>query len=49
LLDNADARRTLVDAGERVVARLGGALDRTLSALEPYLLQVRLETGAADA
>jgi 3-deoxy-D-manno-octulosonic-acid transferase len=49
LLDDANARGTLVSAGARVVAQLGGALDRTLSALEPYLLQVRLETGAADA
>jgi 3-deoxy-D-manno-octulosonic-acid transferase len=49
LLDDASARGTLVSAGARVVAELGGALDRTLSALEPYLLQVRLEMGAADA
>jgi 3-deoxy-D-manno-octulosonic-acid transferase len=49
LLDDANARGTLVSAGARVVAELGGALDRTLSALEPYLLQVRLEMGAADA
>jgi 3-deoxy-D-manno-octulosonic-acid transferase len=38
-----------VDAAERVVERLGGALDRTLAALEPYLLQLRLEMGAANA
>jgi 3-deoxy-D-manno-octulosonic-acid transferase len=49
LLDDADARSTLVAAGERVVQQLGGALDRTLAALEPYLLQVQLETGASDA
>jgi 3-deoxy-D-manno-octulosonic-acid transferase len=49
LLADADARSALVNCGERVVAELGGALDRTLSALEPYLLQVRLEMGAADA
>jgi len=49
LLADADARSTLVDAGERVVGQLGGALERTLAALEPYLLQVRLEMGAADA
>ena len=29
--------------------RLGGALERTLAALEPYLLQLRLEMGAANA
>jgi 3-deoxy-D-manno-octulosonic-acid transferase len=49
LLDDADARSALVAAGERVVEQLGGALERTLAALEPYLLQVQLETGAADA
>ena len=43
------AREHLVDAAERVVEQLGGALDRTLAALEPYLLQLRLEMGAADA
>ncbi len=49
LLADADARGALVHAGERIVAELGGALDRTLAALEPYLLQVRLEMGADDA
>ena len=34
---------------EHVVQQLGGALDRTLAALEPYLLQLRLEMGAANA
>jgi 3-deoxy-D-manno-octulosonic-acid transferase len=46
LLHDADVRSTLVAAGERVVEQLGGALERTLAALEPYLLQVRLETGS---
>jgi 3-deoxy-D-manno-octulosonic-acid transferase len=32
-----------------VVDQLGGALDRTLHALRPYLLQMRLELGASDA
>jgi 3-deoxy-D-manno-octulosonic-acid transferase len=36
-------------ASARVVEQLGGALDRTLAALEPYLLQLRLEMGAANA
>jgi 3-deoxy-D-manno-octulosonic-acid transferase len=49
LLADADARSALVAAGERVVEQLGGALERTLAALEPYLLQVQLETGAVDA
>jgi 3-deoxy-D-manno-octulosonic-acid transferase len=49
LLAEADARSALVAASARVVEQLGGALERTLAALEPYLLQVRLEVGAADA
>jgi 3-deoxy-D-manno-octulosonic-acid transferase len=36
-------------ASERVVGQLGGALERTLSALEPYLLQLQIEMGAANA
>jgi 3-deoxy-D-manno-octulosonic-acid transferase len=43
------ARQASVEAGGRVVDRLGGALERTLGALEPYLLQLRLEMGAANA
>jgi 3-deoxy-D-manno-octulosonic-acid transferase len=38
-----------VSAAEVVVARLGGALERTLAVLEPYLLQLRIEGGAANA
>jgi 3-deoxy-D-manno-octulosonic-acid transferase len=48
LLGNRDAREASLAASERVVEQLGGALERTLSALEPYLLQLRLEMGAAD-
>jgi 3-deoxy-D-manno-octulosonic-acid transferase len=43
------ARQVSVEAAQRVVDQLGGALDRTLTALEPYLLQLRLEMGAANA
>jgi 3-deoxy-D-manno-octulosonic-acid transferase len=43
------ARDLSMAAAERVVVQLGGALDRTLAALEPYLLQLRLEMGAANA
>ena len=43
------ARQASVEAAEGVVDQLGGALERTLSALEPYLLQLRLEMGAANA
>jgi 3-deoxy-D-manno-octulosonic-acid transferase len=49
LLADHEARGKLIAASSRVVAQLGGALDRTLAALEPYLLQLRLERGAADA
>ncbi|CAN5208892.1 3-deoxy-D-manno-octulosonic acid transferase [soil metagenome] len=49
LLVNPIARQRSVGAAEGVVARLGGALDKTLNALEPYLFQLRLEAGAPDA
>jgi 3-deoxy-D-manno-octulosonic-acid transferase len=49
LLADPAARQLSVAASERVVEQLGGALDRTLAALEPYLLQLRLEMGAANA
>ncbi|MGZ3296601.1 MAG: 3-deoxy-D-manno-octulosonic acid transferase, partial [Xanthobacteraceae bacterium] len=49
LLADPAARKASLAASERVVGELGGALDRTLVALEPYLLQLRLEMGAANA
>jgi 3-deoxy-D-manno-octulosonic-acid transferase len=49
LLADPAARDVSVAASTRVVEQLGGALDRTLTALEPYLLQLRLEMGAANA
>ena len=49
LLADAEARDKLVAASGEVVEQLGGALERTLTALEPYLLQLRLEMGAANA
>ncbi|GAB1715313.1 MAG: Three-deoxy-D-manno-octulosonic-acid transferase-like protein [Nitrobacter sp.] len=49
LLRDSAARDAATAAAADVVERLGGALDRTLAALEPYLLQLRLEGGAADA
>lgn len=45
LSDDA-ARRATSEAGLAVVDQLGGALERTLAALEPYLLQLRLESEA---
>jgi len=49
LLADEAARDALNAAASRVVDELGGALERTMSALEPYLLQLRIEMGAADA
>jgi len=49
LLADPKAREASLAASERVVEQLGGALERTLTALEPYLLQLRLEMGAANA
>ena len=49
LLADPRVRDAALVASERVVEQLGGALDRTLAALEPYLLQLRLEMGAANA
>ena len=49
LLADPVACESLLAASERVVEELGGALDRTLAALEPYLLQLRIEMGAANA
>ncbi|QDL96162.1 3-deoxy-D-manno-octulosonic acid transferase [Rhodopseudomonas palustris] len=49
LLSNHDARQISITAATAVVDRLGGALDRTIAALEPYLLQLQIEQGAANA
>ena len=49
LLADPAAREASVAASVGVVEQLGGALERTLAALEPYLLQLRLEMGAASA
>ena len=49
LLSDPAARDAVLHAADGVVEQLGGALDRTLSALEPYLLQLRFDMGAANA
>lgn len=49
LLGDTAAREASVDAAGQVVTRLGGALDRTLHALEPYLMQLRFEMGGHHA
>ncbi len=42
-LTDPAARKRVADAARTTVDSLGGALERTLGALEPYLLQLRLE------
>jgi 3-deoxy-D-manno-octulosonic-acid transferase len=37
LLDDANARRAMTERASRAIAAMGGALPRTLAALEPYL------------
>jgi 3-deoxy-D-manno-octulosonic-acid transferase len=49
LLADPAARESSLAASGRVIGELGGALDRTMVALEPYLLQLQLEMGAANA
>jgi 3-deoxy-D-manno-octulosonic-acid transferase len=46
-LANPMARKAAADAAAATVEKLGGALDRTLVALEPYLMQLRLEQPAS--
>jgi len=46
-LANAAARKVAADAASDTVGRLGGALKRTLAALDPYLMQLRLEQRAS--
>jgi 3-deoxy-D-manno-octulosonic-acid transferase len=48
-LKDANERGAVVAAAKETVATLGGALDRTLTALEPYLMQIRLERRDDDA
>jgi len=49
MIGDTAARDAAIDAAEQVVTRLGGALDRTLHALEPYLMQLRFEMGGHHA
>ena len=42
-LTDAAARKRVADAGLVTVEKLGGALRRTLAAIEPYLMQLDLE------
>jgi 3-deoxy-D-manno-octulosonic-acid transferase len=46
-LDHPAARVAVADAAQVTVGKLSGALERTLAALEPYLMQLRLEQRAS--
>ncbi len=46
-LADAAARKAVAAAAAATVGRLGGALKRTLAALDPYLMQLRLEQRAS--
>jgi 3-deoxy-D-manno-octulosonic-acid transferase len=48
-LKDADERAAVIAAARETVAILGGALERTLAALDPYLMQIRLEHRDQDA
>ena len=47
LLSDPAARARVADAARVTVEALGGALDRTLGALDPYLMQLRIEQSHA--
>jgi 3-deoxy-D-manno-octulosonic-acid transferase len=48
-LNDAHARQIAADAALKTVSALTGALDRTLAALDPYLLKLRLERPSIHA
>ena len=48
-LKDANERNRVTVAGRKTVEILGGALERTLNSLEPYLMQLRLEDRSTDA
>ena len=41
LLTDPAERRSVAEAGRETVAKLSGALERTLAALDPYLIDIR--------
>jgi 3-deoxy-D-manno-octulosonic-acid transferase len=49
LLTNAAERAAITGAARATVERLSGALDRTLAALDPYFMQIRLERRGSHA
>jgi 3-deoxy-D-manno-octulosonic-acid transferase len=48
-LKDETSRRATAEAGLKTVSRLGGALQRTLAELEPYLMQLQLNQRPANA
>jgi len=48
-LKDAGARAAVVTAARATVAALGGGLERTVAALDPYFMQIRLEHRRHDA
>jgi 3-deoxy-D-manno-octulosonic-acid transferase len=48
-LSDSEARNKVAEAGRRTVDALGGALELTLQALDPYFMQLRLEQGTPRA
>lgn len=49
LLTDAKERAAITGAARETVERLGGALERTLTALDPYFMQIRLERRSSHA
>jgi len=49
LLTDAKERAAITGAARETVERLGGALERTLAALDPYFMQIRLERRSSHA
>jgi 3-deoxy-D-manno-octulosonic-acid transferase len=47
-LKDTDARHRVAQTGLRAMDTLAGALDRTMAALDPYLMQFRLERRAGQ-
>ncbi|MBB3770797.1 3-deoxy-D-manno-octulosonic-acid transferase [Angulomicrobium tetraedrale] len=43
LLTDGAARQHMVEAAQATIESFGGALDRSLAAIDPYLVQIRLE------
>jgi 3-deoxy-D-manno-octulosonic-acid transferase len=48
-LTDTGQRIAVAEAGSRTVETLGGALERTLQALDPYFMQLRLQPGSKNA